>query len=109
MIMENLNPFAITDSEHLFNIASGNSANEKTEECLLNIYKVGNQARLKFISECIKSPERFEMPIKKQKLYTFATEVGKTRIENKKDGKLVETCLLRDLFGSILFVSTEES
>ena len=61
---------------------------------------------MKFITECVAIPDRFEKPFKVQKLYTFATETGKNRIENK-DGKFVETCLVRDLFGSILYLSLQ--
>ena len=55
---------------------------------------------------CIECPDRFEKPIKRQKLHTFATEAGKKRIENK-DGKLVEASLVRDLFWSILYLSLQ--
>ena len=61
----------------------------------------------KIISECIENPKRFTEAIKKQKIYNFAAEAGKKKIHDKKDGKLVETCLVRDLFGSVLFLSLE--
>ena len=96
IIKENLNPFNMSDQNHLFNIASGKSAHENTDKFLLNIVKLGDAELLKFVSECIESPERFEKPIKRQTLHTFATESGRKKLETK-DGKLMATCLLRDL------------
>ena len=69
--------------------------------------EIGNKERIKFINECIARPERFEQRIKRQNLHTFATEGGKKKLTSK-DGKLEETCLIRDLFGSILYVSLEK-
>ena len=109
IIVENLTPFAITDSEHIFNIASGKSANEKTEDFVLNIFKVGNQELLKFISECRNTPQRFAKPIKnKSSTLLRLKREQTTRIENKKAGKLMETYLVRDIFGSSLFLSLEK-
>ena len=107
MIKENLNPFNMDDKEHLYNIATGKSVSKQTEDFLLHVLEIGNKERIKFINECIARPERFEQRIKRQNLHTFATEGGKKKLTSK-DGKLEETCLIRDLFGSILYVSLEK-
>ena len=73
---------------------------------ILNIAQIGNEKRKQFISECIETPERFEKAIKREKLKTFATEAGKKKITSK-DGKLIESCFLRDIFESILFLSLQ--
>ena len=104
MIKENLNPFNLEDKEHLFNIATGKSVTKETEDFLLHVVEIGNAARITFINECIKNPERFGKPIQAQKLKTFATESGKKKL-GSKDSKLAQTCLIRDLFGSILYIS----
>ena len=49
----------------------------------------------------MEKPERFEERIKRHKLSTFTTEVGKKRITSK-DGKILAACFVRDLFGSLL-------
>ena len=61
MIKENLNPFNLKDKEHLFNIATGKSVCKETEDFL---GEIGNAELVKFIKECIESPERFEKRIK---------------------------------------------
>ena len=50
---------------------------------------------------------RFERPIKRQKIATFATETELRKLKSK-DGKVVAACLMRDLFGSILCISLEK-
>ena len=42
--------------------------------------------------------------MKAQKIHTFSTEVGK-KILKRADGRLAEACLVRDLFGSILYLA----
>ena len=73
---------------------------------MLNIENIGDKARRSFIEECIEDASRFENPITKQRLLTFSTESGRRNV--KKDGKLVSACLIRDLFGSILYLSLEK-
>jgi hypothetical protein len=108
MLKNTMNPFDKNlDKEQLYNLGSGKAANKDTEKFLLNIEKNGDEARKTFIEECITNTSRFESPIKKQKLNTFATEAGRQKIK-KTDGKTVSACLLRDLFGSILYLSLEK-
>ena len=106
MIKTNMNPFGIIDALYLFNIATGKSVSQKTEEFLSNISKIGEEERNKFILECIKDPTRFNKSIKRQTIHSFATEGGTKNIK-VGDGKTISACLIRDLFGSILFLSLE--
>ena len=62
--------------------------------------------RLKFVAECIERPERFEERIERQKLYTFATELRKKKVQTS-DGKVLAAYFVRDLFGSLLCLSLE--
>ena len=57
-------------------------------------------------SECIKTPERFEEKIPKQKIQTFETESGREKIQIY-NGKVARACFVRDLFGSLLCLSLE--
>ena len=106
MIKTNMNPFGIIDTLYLFNIATGKSVSQKTEEFLLNISKIGEEERNKFILECIEDPTRFNKSIKRQTIHSFATEGGTKNIK-VGNGKIISACLIRDLFGSILFLSLE--
>ena len=106
MIKANMNPFGTINPLFLFNIATGKSVSQKTEEFLLNISKIGEEERNKFILEYIEDPTRFNKSIKRQTIYSFATEAGTKNIK-VGDGKNISACLVRDLFGSILFLSLE--
>ena len=106
MIKTNMNPFGIIDALYLFNIATGKSVSQKTEEFLSNISKIGEEERNKFILECIKDPTRSNKSMKRQTIHSFATNGGTKNIK-VGDGKIISACLIRDLFGSILFLSLE--
>ena len=56
--------------------------------------------------ECIEDPSRFHKSIKHQTICSFATEAGTKNIK-VGDGKIISVCLVRELFGSILFLSLE--
>ena len=106
MVKDTLNPFdENNDKEKLYDLTTGKVVRSNTEEFMLSIKTNGENLCKNFIKECVENPSRFEKPIKKQKMYTFATESGKKKV--KKEGKVVSTCLIRDLFGSILNISLE--
>ena len=108
MIADTLNPFnSQVDPNFLYNIGTGKAAKDSTAAFLLNCVAIGERERKQFIDECSKDPQRFEKPIKRQKLETFATESGKHKIKGK-DGKTIAACYMRDLFGSILSLSLEK-
>ena len=106
-IQDTLNPSDASEPNHLFNLATGKSAKKETEDFVLNIAQIGNKKRKQFISECIETPERFEKAIKREKLQTFATEAGKKKITSK-DGKLIESCLVRVYLGAFIFYRCKE-
>ena len=61
---ENLNSFSDKiNKDSLFNIVTGRSASEKTEEFLLNTETIVNKACNQFIDECAEDPKRFEKTI----------------------------------------------
>jgi len=106
-IEENMNPFqGDIDPNHLFNIGSGKSASNETAEFLLHVVEKGEQQRLKFIEECIERPERFEESITRNKLMTFSNEGKRYKITGA-DKKLTSAEMVRDLFGSILYLSLQ--
>ena len=106
MIKETMNPFDVNiDPDKLYNLGTGKAVSNKTEEFMLNIKANGEKYKKAFLEECIIDSLRFEKPIKRQTLHTFATESGKHKV--KKDGKVVAACLIRDLFGSILNISLQ--
>ena len=109
IIYETLNPFNVNvDKSHLFNIATGKSAKEETTAFLLSIYQTDSEMTQKFTEECRKEPKHFKERINHRKLYTFQTECGRKKIDGK-DGKVVAACMVRNIFGSALRLSLENS
>ena len=107
MIENSLNPFKKdADPHRLFNIYTGKSCKKGTEDFLLNVESIGNEARKNFIQECVENPNQFEERIKKNKILSFATESGKRKIRGA-EGKNLEATLIRDLFVSILCLSMQ--
>ena len=107
MVKDTLNPFdENVDKEKLYNLGTEKAVSSNTEEFMLSIKTNRENLRRNFIKECVEDPPRFDRPIKKHKMYTFATEPGKKKV--LKNGKVVSACLIRDLFGSILNISLEK-
>ena len=90
MIENNLNPFKKDpDPDRPFNICTGKSCKKGTEDFLLNLESIGNEARKRFIQECVESPNRFEESIKKKKSTALQQSQGNDRFEGLK-GKLLK-------------------
>ena len=106
-IEDSCNPFSATiRNESLCNIQTGRQASQTVEENLLNVPSLGRLQRLQFVEECIQNPERFEKPIKKNKIPTFVSEcVQNRRTPNKNVAYLKCT---RNLMGCVLILATSE-
>ena len=106
-IRNSLNPFTLEASElPLVNISTGKAASDLTSEFLINVQSIGNKSRDKFIDECVESPYRFEKPITRVKVYTFASDGAKYK-KSRADGKVVELKMERDLMGRFLCIALE--
>jgi hypothetical protein len=107
-IVETTNPFDDKlEKDKLFNISTGRAASEETSAFLLNVNNIGEKARIEFIEKTIESPKRFEESIKRQKLKTFSSEVPKRQVIGN-DNKIKAVTMMRDLFGSVLYLSLEK-
>ena len=90
MIENSLNPFKKdADPDRLFNICTGKSCKEGTEDFLLNVESIGNEARKSFIQECVENPNRFEERIKKKKSTVLQESQENETFEGLK-GKLLK-------------------
>ena len=93
MIENSLDPFKKdADPDRLFNICTVKSCKKGTEEFLLNVESIGNEARKSFIQECVENPNRFEERIKKKKKKkstVLQQSQGNERFEGLK-GKLLK-------------------
>ena len=104
MIQKTMNPFDVNlDPDKLYNIGTGLAAMDSTQNVLLNVFKKEGNKRIKIVEECTLNSLRFEKPIKRQKNISFATQTGKQKI-TVSDGNVLLACLMRDLFGRILYL-----
>ena len=61
-------------SEVLYNINTGKGTTEEIRESLLNVPTKGKARHKEFIQACESDPNKFESPIKKEKLKTSEIE-----------------------------------
>lgn len=107
-IKERINPFeGHLQQEFLYNITSGQAISDEISKFLLNIEENRDEMRRQFIGECSQSQNRFEQPIKKNKIFNFTSALKKSK--TKVAGKLQEVKLQRDLFGRLLGLSLSEN
>ena len=59
---------------------------------------------MQFVAESLERPERTEKGIERQKPYTFAVDLVKTKVQTS-DGKDLGACFMRDLFNILLYLS----
>ena len=108
MIKLTMNPLSPDiEKSCLFNITSGKSTNNEVASFSANVEFIGRKAREKFIEECIEDTTRFEKPMKRNKVHTFAS--GNTTLKLQgKDKVITAISLMRNLFGSTLFLSLKQ-
>ena len=95
VIENSLNPFnKDEDPDCLFNICTEKSCKKDTEDFLLNVESIGNEARKRFIQQCIENSNRFEERVKKIKSTVLQQSQGNKRLVGLK-GKLLKQYLVQ--------------
>ena len=61
---------------------------------------MGNKQRVKFITECVENKKRFEIPIKRNKVFNCTDNIQKKKMS--VSGKVVELRMQCNLFGQFL-------
>lgn len=108
-IREAMNPFDdAIDKKLLFNISTGKATSPEVTDFLLNVKTAGNQQKLDFISDCSSTPDRFEKPIKRNKIINFASQCSTKVLMTKDKNKKVLLKMERDIFGRLLAVSMKK-
>ena len=104
-IRSSCNPFEGEPSEKLFNIHTGKAASDEVRQSLLKVPENGRALHQKFIEECEADADRFEHPIKKAALQTFADKGA----GNKKatDRKVAVLKCTRDLMGRLVRLAAQ--
>ena len=98
------NPFTLDPSLPLINISTGKSVTDATSTSLLNIPKDGKNRHESFVKECLENAERFEKPIRKHPLRTFASECVTNR-KADKNAKEAQLKCTSALLGRIAFTA----
>ena len=102
-----MDPFsADLDKNVLFNISSGRAVTHEISASLLKVREIGETARLAFIKECNEDPWRFKKPIKRCNIKTFQDATNKYKVRGQNE-KTEAVAMVRDLFGSVLFLSIQ--
>ena len=92
-------------NEDLLCISTGNRVKDDVKNEILSCVKYGEQSFHDFRNGCFADPSRFEKPITRNKLRTFASLALKVRVEVKAK-KIIQLQCSRDLFGRLLFLAT---
>lgn len=102
------NPFTLDTNLPLINISTGKSTSEATSTSLLMVPEDGKNRHDSFVKECLESAERFEKPIRKHPLRTFASEgvVNRKAGKNSKEAQLKCTSAL---LGRIAFTAATKN
>lgn len=105
---QSLNPF----DENLnkcrsFNISTGKAASDETSGFLLNVLSIGKSGLRSFIEECKSSSKRFDEPIRRNKVFTFASEIFKPKKSAKNNEKISEIKLEKEVIWQILCMALQ--
>ena len=102
-----MDPFsADLDKNVLFNISSGRAVTHEISASLLKVREIGETAKLVFIKECNEDPSKFEKPIKRCNIKKFQDSTKKYKVCGQNE-KTETVAMMRDLFGSVLFLSLQ--
>ena len=101
-----INPFDSSVPEtRLFNIKTSQTVSPEAENYLLSVVSMGEKQRDCFINECLKSDERFEKAIPRNKISNFASASFRKKNKSQVAGKIEQKNGTRDLFGSLLYLT----
>lgn len=104
-IRETMNLFD-QNLEHdgLYSLSTGKAVTKESEHFLPQFLCIGQKKWQEFIDECNDTADQFEKRTIISKLKTFATENTTKKLKGR-DGKVIETSFIRDLFGTLLCTS----
>lgn len=100
-VCDNINPFSDDiNPRELFNLSTGKAASSETSAFLLNVTSIGAKQRDNFIQECVNDSNRFNRPIKRNSVKTFAVENVKHKTSSLK--KIDDAGVERNVLGHVL-------
>ncbi|CAG5017443.1 unnamed protein product [Parnassius apollo] len=103
-----MNPFSKDiDTDSLYNISTGKAASMNVANWLLNIKPLGLEQKFNFFSECFEDSKRFVRPIKRDKIYNFASDCVKRSVKSTVGDKTIIK-MERDIFGRLLEIAIDQ-
>lgn len=107
-VNETLNPFSEDiNATKLFNLSTGKAASPSTEDFLLNIKTEGTRQMENFIKECSENPNRFNQPVKRNKINGFGSEMYKKKKALPPNLQINEIKVEKNVLGRILCIALE--
>ena len=88
----------------MVNIKTGKKATPAAESYLLGFIEEGTEKRHQFIVECNIDGDRFEKPIKKEKIINFTSDNMSKENKSRKLAEVISAKRTRDLYGRLLFM-----
>lgn len=99
-----INPFSLEHEAALVNISTGKVASDTVTSSLLCIPADGKERHQAFVTECVENAGRFEKPIRRRPIHTFASECIANRKLNKESKEAQLKCTTQ-LLGRIAFIA----
>ena len=84
-----VNPFSISDKEHLYSISSGMKVPTDIETDVMRAEEIGEKEKERFVNERLQPNEKFFDPIKRTNLKTMEDLSKKSKITTKQN-KVIE-------------------
>lgn len=105
-ITKNINPFSCDiDQKRLFNLSTGKAADGATADFLLSLFDIGQKQMQDFVAECLIDGKRFDRPVKRNNVKTFADETIKKKTANATSNLHNNT--ERDLMAKVIHFSLQ--
>ena len=102
-----MNPFELEVDDNLYCLSTGKDVSNEIKIDLLNSIDIGKRWCQEFVDGCFNDAARFEKPIPRRKVLNFASAAVKTSI--KSNSKIVELQGTKDLFGRLLYLSSQNN
>ena len=107
-IENTMNPFTQEIDENLYCLTTGAKTADDIKTDLLSCMEKGKAWHKEFLDGCFADGARFEKPIPRRKIKNFASGAVVGRLTTGKI-KIMEIQGTRDLFGRLLYLSTQEN
>lgn len=104
-LQAHMNPFQLEADGNLYCLSTGKNVPSDIKNDLVHCVDIGKRWCQEFVDGCFNDPARFEKVIPRRKVRNFASAALKTSL--KGNVKVIELQGTRDLFGRLLYLSSQ--